>query len=284
MQWAGSPELQGLSQCEYFEVCCLFGCSQGTVWWESPAFHMPSFLFLNNWKILFIFGRAVAAGLFSSYGEWGLLSSCSAQASHHSGFSPQWLLLLQSAGSGVPGLQWLQHVGSIVVAHRLGCSVACEIFPDQGPNPSCIGRWILYHWGKNPPSFLKDALAGAGLSVSLLATSCRIHRSVVLLTPQHVDLRQSGYQVWVVGKANSTGSGCEWIRHYRLPVGWLAGAPSIILRPFLAVCSQGRVGYPLWGCMHIFSANRLRREPSPWDLSVVVQLLGCIWLFWPHGP
>ena len=59
------------------------------------------------------------------------------------GFSLQWLLSLQSTGSRVPGFQWLQQVGSVVVAprlqstglvivaHRLSCPAACGIFPEQ---------------------------------------------------------------------------------------------------------------------------------------------------------
>ena len=36
---------------------------------------------------------------------------------------------------------------SVVVAHGLSRSVACEIFPDLGSNcVLCIGRWILNHW------------------------------------------------------------------------------------------------------------------------------------------
>ena len=31
--------------------------------------------------------------------------------------------------------QELKHVGSVVVAHRFGCFVACGIFPDQGLDP-----------------------------------------------------------------------------------------------------------------------------------------------------
>ena len=66
---------------------------------------------------------------------------------HHSlwfeGFSLQWLLLLQSTGS--------RHLGLIVVAHRLSCSEACGIFPDQGSNPFLL-HWLvvslpLSHWG-----------------------------------------------------------------------------------------------------------------------------------------
>ena len=49
-------------------------------------------------------------------------STCSVQ-----GFSLQGLLLLRSMGS--------RHRGLIVGAHRLSCSKACGIFPDQGSNP-----------------------------------------------------------------------------------------------------------------------------------------------------
>ena len=41
-------------------------------------------------------------------------------------------LLLQSTGS--------RRAGSVVVAHRPGCSAACRIFPDQGSNP-CPLHW-----------------------------------------------------------------------------------------------------------------------------------------------
>ena len=37
-------------------------------------------------------------------------------------------------------LQKLEHVGSVVVAHGLSCSMACGIFPDQGLNPYSL------HW------------------------------------------------------------------------------------------------------------------------------------------
>ena len=33
------------------------------------------------------------------------------------------------------GLQYLQLMGLAVVVHRLGCSEACGMFPDQGSNP-----------------------------------------------------------------------------------------------------------------------------------------------------
>ena len=69
--------------------------------------------------------------------------------------SVRWLLLLQSVGSGVNGLQWLQYTGSVVAASGLwsastkvaarsfSCYAACGIFPDQGLNPR------LLHWQVN---------------------------------------------------------------------------------------------------------------------------------------
>ena len=52
-------------------------------------------------------------------------------------------LLLRSTGS--------RRAGSVVVAHRLSCSAACGIFPDQGSNP-CPLHWQadsqpLHHQG-----------------------------------------------------------------------------------------------------------------------------------------
>ena len=37
--------------------------------------------------------------------------------------------------ASVVSAPWLQSTGSIVVAHRCSCSVACGILPDQGSNP-----------------------------------------------------------------------------------------------------------------------------------------------------
>ena len=82
-----------------------------------------------------------------------------------------WLLLLCSRGSKAHGLRSLaaagglsvvaprlQSTGSVVVAHRLSCSVACGIFPDQGLNPS-LPHWqvdflSLSHQGSLRPLYL----------------------------------------------------------------------------------------------------------------------------------
>ena len=58
----------------------------------------------------------------SSCGEWGLLFSCWMQAPRCSGLS--------CCGAQTRGAR-----ASVVVAHWLNCSAACEIFPDQGLNP-----------------------------------------------------------------------------------------------------------------------------------------------------
>ena len=54
------------------------------------------------------------------------------------GFLMQWLLLVQSAGSGAAGASSCGSqaliAGSVVVAHGLSCSVARGIFPEQGLN------------------------------------------------------------------------------------------------------------------------------------------------------
>jgi len=55
-------------------------------------------------------------------------------------FSLQWLLLPWSPGSRACGLQWWWCMGSIVVAHRLSCSMARGIFPDQRSHP-CFLHW-----------------------------------------------------------------------------------------------------------------------------------------------
>ena len=53
-------------------------------------------------------------------------------ASRCAGLSLSWPLLLRSTGS--------RCAGSVIVAHRPSCSVACGILPDQGSNP-CPLHW-----------------------------------------------------------------------------------------------------------------------------------------------
>ena len=78
-------------------------------------------------------------GLFSSSGERELPSSGGVQASHGGGFSccRAWALGCWASVVAIPGLS---STGSIVVAHRLSCSMECGIFLDQGSN-LCLLHW-----------------------------------------------------------------------------------------------------------------------------------------------
>ena len=68
-------------------------------------------------------GSLLLCRLLSSYGGgWGLLCTCSAQASHCGGFS-------YSRGPV------LGHMDLVIVVHGLSCSAACWIFLVQGSNP-----------------------------------------------------------------------------------------------------------------------------------------------------
>ena len=79
-------------------------------------------LFWLYW-VYFLYGH------FSIWDKWGLLSACRVH-----GFSLQWLLLLWSTGFRHMGFSSFA-IGSVSVLHQLSCSLACEIFPEQGLNP-----------------------------------------------------------------------------------------------------------------------------------------------------
>ena len=70
---------------------------------------------------LAVLGLLCCKQAFSSCGEWGLLSSCPAPASHCCGFS-------------YCGAQALATWASVLVVHGLSCPMACGIFLDQGLN------------------------------------------------------------------------------------------------------------------------------------------------------
>ena len=110
------------------------------------------YIYIYVWfYILAVLGLHCFLGFCSSCGTLGLCSSC-ARVSRCSGFSCSWAL-----GSRACGLQTLRCEGSVVVVHRLSCSVACGIFPDQGLN-SYLLHWqadslSLSHQGR--PTFFK---------------------------------------------------------------------------------------------------------------------------------
>ena len=124
--------------------------------------------FFCKFTYLFIFG---CVGSLLLHAGFSLVAASGGYSSVRCvGFSLRWLLLLQSTGSRVQGLQYLQHTGSVAVAHRLqstgsvamvhgfSCSATCGIFLDQSSNtcpPSLSGKsalynfilFILYLWG-----------------------------------------------------------------------------------------------------------------------------------------
>lgn len=67
--------------------------------------------------------------------------SSSLQRAH---FSLCWLLLLGTRASGVCGLQYLGHLGSVGATPGLSCSASCRVFPDHDwTHVPCIVRRTL---------------------------------------------------------------------------------------------------------------------------------------------
>ena len=98
-------------------------------WNSSPGLY--SFFFFNKFIYLFIY-LWLCLVFVSVQG----LSLAGASGGHSSsrcaGLSLSRPLLLRSTGS--------RRAGSVVVAHRPSCSVACGILPDRGTNP-CPLHW-----------------------------------------------------------------------------------------------------------------------------------------------
>jgi len=89
---------------------------------------------------LVVLGLHCCAGFFSSCREWGLLFSCSAQASNCDYFSGYGAQALDAQASVVVATG-LKSTGSVVV-HWLSCCRACGI-PDQGSD-SCLLYWQVH--------------------------------------------------------------------------------------------------------------------------------------------
>ena len=93
------------------------------------------FLFIYfwlRWVFFAVCGLSIVAGV---------TLCCGVQACHCGGFfcCGAWDLGAWASVVMVRGLsscaRGLQSAGSVVVTHRLSCSVACGIYPDQGSNP-----------------------------------------------------------------------------------------------------------------------------------------------------
>ena len=82
------------------------------------------FFWLIDWLLCWVFISVQGLSLVAASGGHS--------SSRCAGLSLSRPLLLRSTGS--------RRAGSVVVAHRPNCSVACGIFPDQGSNP-CPLHW-----------------------------------------------------------------------------------------------------------------------------------------------
>ena len=87
------------------------------------------YLFMFVCLFMAVLGLRCSERTFSSCGERGLLfvAVCRLLIAVPS--------LVAEHGLQARRLQQLWNVASVVVAHGLSCSAACEIFPDQGQNP-----------------------------------------------------------------------------------------------------------------------------------------------------
>ena len=109
-----------------FKFCQFPAYAEPFFWPHIPVSQCPHlyfFFFLIN-LFIFIYLFLAALGLRCCARAF---SSCGSRASHCSGFS-------------CGGAQALGARASVVVVHRLSCSLACGIFPDQGSNP-CPLHW-----------------------------------------------------------------------------------------------------------------------------------------------
>ena len=117
-----------------------------------------------------VLGLCCCAGLFSSWGEQGLLSRCGVRASHCGGFSRFGAQALGHRDFSSCSSQALS-TGLMVVAHGLTCSAARGIFPEQELNlsPALAGRLsTTAPLGK--PWWFSNCII---LSVFQLAFSCK---------------------------------------------------------------------------------------------------------------
>ena len=119
--------------------------------------------------------------------QWLFLQSTDSRCMGFSSCST-WAQQLQLLGPRVHGLLQLWHTGSVVVVHRLSCSEACGLLPDQGLNP-CSLHWHvdsypLYHRGSPLFMYFKSSHT----MESNLDISFNFHQSIPTLCLCHADL------------------------------------------------------------------------------------------------
>ena len=125
--------------------------------------HLEASIFFFKINYLFLFlavlGLRCCAWAFSSCGEQGLLFVAVR------GLLIAVASLVAEHGLQVPGLQQLWHMGSVVVAHGLSCSVACGGLPGPGLKPMSL------HWQVDSYPLCHQGSPG-GLNLSSKGTYC----------------------------------------------------------------------------------------------------------------
>ena len=123
-------------------------CSKVRVYWRAPSKGVGDKPQIHCHLVFFFFYFCLCWVFVSVRGLSLVAASGGHSSSRCAGLSLWRPLLLRSTGS--------RRAGSVVVAHRPSCSLACGIFPDQGSNP-CPLHWQadsqpLCHQG-SPPFF-----------------------------------------------------------------------------------------------------------------------------------
>ena len=134
-QFSGVPSLGRGKGTKEEAGISLLGLSEQSVTDSVACTTESHFILLKNIFLIHFgcTGCLLLHRLFSSCGEWQLLSSCGAQASHCGGFS--------CCRARVLGHTVYNSFSSQVLEHRLNscgawgsCFAACETFSDQGSN------------------------------------------------------------------------------------------------------------------------------------------------------
>ena len=94
--------------------------------------------------------------LFSSCGELGPLSSCSAQASHCGSFSCCRAWALGCTGFSSCGFWVLEHRLNSVARGLVAPQHVASSWIRDRTRVSCIGRWIPYHWATREGSWKEE--------------------------------------------------------------------------------------------------------------------------------
>ena len=115
-----------------------------TVTWIFTGFLSYLLAYMYLFKSFFfppaVLGLPCYVGFFSSFSEWGLLSSCGTWASHCGGISCCWSWALEHLGFSSCGSQALEHRLNSCVTRVSLLHTASGVFSDQGSNPR------LLHW------------------------------------------------------------------------------------------------------------------------------------------